>query len=135
MDNIQKVPHVTEIKTVVTYPKEFKHKAVSGAYCGQTGSDSLFLELFFERPKQTGVEIRSMTPLGPTVQVSFDMVNERVVVGGYSISLETAKMLHGLLGQQIATAESLKKTPEGVTERHDMKNFVPGVKHGQGGYL
>ena len=113
---------MNKIQTEVVYPQDFLHKPVTGAYCGPTGPDTFVLELFVERTKHVGTEVRTnMTSGNPqgVVETPFVPVNERLVVGGFVLSVENAKMLRGLLEQQIGQLEALK--------RQDHKNH--------GGYL
>jgi len=121
-----------EFTTVITYPDNFCHAAVNGAYIGPAGPSSLFVELYFERARLLGEEIRK-TPPNPTspsegVIKPFRQINEKLFVSGCLVELSTAKMIHALLGQQIALCESR------LGIREEPQKALSGIP-GHGGYL
>ena len=128
---------MNKIQTEVVYPNNFGHKPVTGAYCGPTGPDTFVLELFVERTRHVGMEVRAnITPSNPqgTIETPFVPVNERLIVGGFVLSLEGAKMLRGLLDQQIGQLETIKNRQSGQVMVVDEKSKV-ATNNSHGGYL
>jgi hypothetical protein len=128
---------MNKIQTEVIYPNNFGHKPVTGAYCGPTGPDTFVLELFVERTRHAGMEVRAnITPSTPqgTIETPFVPINERLIVGGFVLSLEGAKMLRGLLDQQIGQLEAIKNRQSGQISVVDEKNKMV-TSNNHGGYL